>query len=64
MILFRTGEESMDLLKGKTAMVTGGAQGIGLAIAKRFHGESANVVICDMAEDKLSNFKDMGKSLC
>ena len=54
MILPRAGEESMGLLKGKTAIITGGAQGIGLAITKRFYGEGANVVICDIAEDKLS----------
>lgn len=44
----------MGLLQGKTAVVTGGAQGIGLSIAKRFQDEGANVVICDIAEDRLS----------
>ncbi|NIQ37098.1 MAG: glucose 1-dehydrogenase [Proteobacteria bacterium] len=44
----------MGLLDGKTAIVTGGAQGIGFAIAKRFHDEGAKVVVCDIAEDKLS----------
>jgi len=32
-------------LKGKTAIVTGGAKGIGEAIAKRLHQEGANVII-------------------
>ena len=34
-------------LTGKTAIVTGGAKGIGYAIARRFLRESANVVIAD-----------------
>ena len=43
----------MDQLKDKTAIVTGAGQGIGLAIAKRFHGEGANLVICDINDEKL-----------
>ena len=44
----------MDLLKGKTAIITGGAGGIGLSIAQRFHAEGASVVICDIQGDRLS----------
>jgi len=44
----------MDQLKGKTAIVTGAAQGIGLAIARRFQDEGANVVICDINEKMLA----------
>ncbi|MBN9623355.1 MAG: SDR family NAD(P)-dependent oxidoreductase [Actinobacteria bacterium] len=37
----------MDLhLEGRSALVTGGSLGIGLAIAKRLAGEGANVMIC------------------
>jgi 3-hydroxybutyrate dehydrogenase len=35
-------------LKDKIAIVTGGAQGIGEAIARRFMGEGANVAIADL----------------
>ncbi len=38
-------------LQGKTAIVTGGAQGIGYAIAHRFAAEGANVVIADLDAD-------------
>jgi glucose 1-dehydrogenase len=38
-------------LENKVAIVTGGAKGIGLAIAKRFASDGARVVIADVNED-------------
>lgn len=43
----------MDILKGKTAIVTGGGTGIGLAVARRFYEEGASVVICGRREARL-----------
>lgn len=37
-------------LKGKTALVTGAAMGIGKAIATLFAAEGANVVVCDLMD--------------
>jgi glucose 1-dehydrogenase len=40
----------MGMLEGKTAIVTGGARGIGFAIAKRYIAEGARVVVADLDE--------------
>jgi 3-oxoacyl-[acyl-carrier protein] reductase len=44
----------MDLqLEGKTALITGGSIGIGLAIAKKLAMEKVNIVLCSRDEEKL-----------
>lgn len=40
----------MTRLKDKTCIVTGAARGIGRAIAARFHGEGARVIVTDLDE--------------
>ena len=40
------------MLTGRTALITGGAQGIGLAIASRFATQGARIVIGDLDETK------------
>ncbi|MDF5068565.1 SDR family NAD(P)-dependent oxidoreductase, partial [Vibrio parahaemolyticus] len=39
-------------LKNKVALVTGSANGIGLAIAKRLYEEGANVALADWNEEQ------------
>lgn len=43
----------MNRFQSKTVIVTGGAGGIGLAIAKRFAAEGANIVLADISRDHL-----------
>ncbi|ESW62551.1 MAG: oxidoreductase [Rhodobacter sp. CACIA14H1] len=42
-------------ISGKTAIVTGAANGIGLAIARHFLDKGANVMFADMDEDRLAD---------
>ncbi|MEL6809478.1 MAG: SDR family NAD(P)-dependent oxidoreductase, partial [Pseudomonadota bacterium] len=41
-------------INGKTAIVTGAANGIGLAIARHFADRGANVMCADMDEKRLA----------
>lgn len=42
-------------IEGKTAIVTGAANGVGLAIGKHFISKGANVVFADMDEERLKD---------
>lgn len=42
-------------LKNRTALITGGAQGLGFDIAKKFLNSGANVIIWDIDEKELQN---------
>lgn len=60
----------MGRLEGKRAIITGGASGLGAAIARRFAGEGAAVAVIDlprMAErglDVANELKDAGAQAC
>jgi 3-oxoacyl-[acyl-carrier protein] reductase len=51
----------MTLLKGKTALITGGSRGIGREIAIKFAQEGAHVAFTDLAVDE--NFETLEKEL-
>lgn len=52
-------------LANKTVLVTGGSRGIGLATARAFHHEGANVVICSRSPRHLVEAaKDIGEITC
>ena len=54
----------MGKLDGKTALITGGSSGIGLAAAKRFVAEGAYVFITGRREAELASAaKDIGKNV-
>jgi len=42
-------------LQNRTALITGGAQGFGFDIAKKFLNSGANVIIWDIDEKELQN---------
>jgi NAD(P)-dependent dehydrogenase (short-subunit alcohol dehydrogenase family) len=45
-------------LKGKTALVTGGSKGIGLAVARRLAQAGSNLAICGRSSESLTNAID------
>jgi NAD(P)-dependent dehydrogenase (short-subunit alcohol dehydrogenase family) len=47
-----------EIYKGKNIVITGGSDGIGLAMAKKFVGGGGNVLIISRKEDKLGKAKD------
>jgi NAD(P)-dependent dehydrogenase (short-subunit alcohol dehydrogenase family) len=54
----------MNKLEGKIALITGGSSGIGLATAKRFVNEGANVFITGRREAELATaVKEIGKNV-
>ena len=49
----------MGKLKNKVCIVTGGAQGIGLAIVRRLVNEEATVILMDIQEEKTIKLKEL-----
>ncbi len=54
----------MKSLRGKRVLVTGGAQGIGFAIAKALAGEGARIVLTDLDEGNLAEAGERLDDLC
>jgi 3-oxoacyl-[acyl-carrier protein] reductase len=52
----------MGTLEGKTAIVTGAARGIGAAIATRLANEGADIALCDLQADWLSETAEAVKA--
>lgn len=50
-------------MSGNTLLITGGASGIGLALAERFLNEGNEVIICGRRESKLQEAKERFPSL-
>ena len=51
-------------LDGLTALITGGASGIGLATAQKFAEAGADVILIDVDRQRLSNMKDFRTFAC
>lgn len=45
----------MDMLSGKTILITGGSSGIGLEMARQLSSQNARVIICGRSEQKLAD---------
>lgn len=52
----------MELLKGKTAMVTGGTRGIGYAIVKKYLENGASVALCGSGQETVDKALDRLKA--
>ena len=53
----------MDRLKGKIALITGAAKGLGASIAKHFTNEGAVVILCDININQASErAKELGST--
>lgn len=51
----------MERLKGKVALITGGARGLGASIAKHFSNEGAKIILCDINTDLANKMaKELG----
>ena len=48
-------ENSTSQFQGKTAIISGGAEGIGLSIAKALGEQQMNVVLADIDKDTFEN---------
>ena len=48
----------LNSLKGKTALISGAAQGIGRAIARSYHAAGAHLILLDQSLDSVKTLKE------
>ena len=53
----------MNILKNKTAVITGANSGIGLSLAKKFYNEGSNIVLFDVDTGNINNIFEKNRSL-
>ncbi|MDO9167344.1 MAG: SDR family NAD(P)-dependent oxidoreductase, partial [Rhodoferax sp.] len=55
----------MGWLDGRVALITGGASGLGAAVAERFLAEGAQIAVLDKSPEKISELTTrLGKGVC
>ena len=50
-------------LSGKTAIITGGGQGLGLGISTKIAGQGANIIITDLDDRNKSTVEELAKKI-
>jgi rhamnose utilization protein RhaD (predicted bifunctional aldolase and dehydrogenase)/NAD(P)-dependent dehydrogenase (short-subunit alcohol dehydrogenase family) len=60
----KLGKSKAPVLQGKVVYITGAASGIGLATAKLFAEQGANLFLADVTEDKLNEAADAIRKKC
>ena len=48
-------------LSGKTAIITGGGQGLGLGISTKIAGQGANIIVTDLDDRNKSTVEELAK---
>ena len=49
-------------LSGKTAIITGGGQGLGLGISTKIAGQGANIIVTDLDDRNKSTVEELAKT--
>jgi NAD(P)-dependent dehydrogenase (short-subunit alcohol dehydrogenase family) len=60
----KNSHQNKNLLHGKSAIITGGSEGLGLKIAEAFLKNGANIVICGRNQEKINQALKMLQPFC